>query len=119
MLVVQVDYMTMACVRYYQTKIWGTGSALDLVVKAGDEVKEMEFLTTRLPRKADIAAVAEEILQKARAAWATDDLRLLDDASREAADAVRFVRHGSAFMAVMEPASTLSKLHAKDRSAQD
>lgn len=117
-LVAQIDYLSLAVVRYYQTKVWGTGSALDLGVVTGEpQPRHMEFFTTRLPRKMDVAAVGNDILGRARAAWNADELAVLDDAGRAAADACRFDAHGAAFMAMMGHPATVDAVYAADRAA--
>jgi len=68
-LVGQIDYLSLILVRYYQTRLWGSRSLLDLGAFIGEpRPRAIELLATTLPKKVDIAALARDIHGRARKA---------------------------------------------------
>src|SRR4051812_44881936 len=99
-LAAQIDYLSLALIRYYQTTIWGARSILSIAAHTGEPApRVLEIVETSLSRKEDIAAIAGDILSRAKLAQEREDLRPLTDVQRRAVAEAAFRPSNDAFIA--------------------
>ena len=112
-LVGQIDYLSFILVRYYQTRIWGSRSLLDLGAFTGDPApRAIEMLATSLPRKADIATLARGVHARARTAQLDPGAQDRTEQQLEAARNSHFRPSGDGQMATLGGSViTLTDLH--------
>jgi hypothetical protein len=112
-LVGQIDYLSLILVRYYQTRLWGTRSLLDLGAFVGEQrTRAIELLATTLPKKVDIAALARDIHARARRAHLEASLQDRTDGQLEAVRNSTFKPSGDGQMATLNGSViTLTQLH--------
>jgi len=99
-LAAQIDYMSLAFVRYYQATTWPARSLLNLGVLTGESApRVLEIVGLSVARKDDVGGMAKTILARAKAAQTHEDLRPLTPIQRDGLIKVAFERNGDGFMA--------------------
>jgi hypothetical protein len=99
-LAAQIDYLSMALVRYYKTSMWGARSLLDVAALTGEPApRVLEIVNTSFARKQDIAAIAGDIFARTRAAQMLESLRPLTQLQRQRLSETKFEKSGDGFLA--------------------
>lgn len=99
-LAAQIDYMSMAFVRYYKTNIWGARSLLDVGALTGEPApRVLEIINTSFDRKQDIASIARDIFARAKLAQMAEGSRSLTELQRESLAQSNFQKSGDGLMA--------------------
>lgn len=101
-LAAQIDYMSLAFVRYYQATTWPARSLLYLGVLTGEPApRVLEIVALSISRKDDVGEIARGILTRAKAVQKHEEMRPLTPLQRDGLAKARFERNGDGFMVTL------------------